>query len=180
MLTYVYWAWTTASRVKPLSSVHLVMHWLVPKQSNAARMASGPAMCQNAKQFLAPHPCHHSMAKWWTTDITWWEIQCNTAAMRDTYSSESQSSDAQRQGFGLTPHHFVNVRRFPGDPKDGRITPVKFLYEVGDRILIQCNTGHINTGKQKLQCTQTGSWSDRLPTCLSYRNWITEGKRGAV
>jgi len=60
--------------------------------------------------------------------------------------------------------------RFPGDPKNGRITPVKFLYEVGDRILIQCDTGHINTGKQKLQCTQTGSWSDRLPTCLSYRN----------
>merc|ERR1740129_637250 len=54
--------------------------------------------------------------------------------------------------------------RFPGDPKNGRITPVKFLYEVGDRILIQCDTGHINTGKQKLQCTQTGSWSDRLPT----------------
>ena len=31
--------------------------------------------------------------------------------------------------------------RFPGDPKNGRITPVKFLYEVGDRILIQCDTG---------------------------------------
>ena len=28
--------------------------------------------------------------------------------MRDMYSSESRSSDAQRQGFGLTPHHFVS------------------------------------------------------------------------
>ena len=27
--------------------------------------------------------------------------------------------------------------RFPGDPKNGRVTPVKFLYELGDRILIQ-------------------------------------------
>lgn len=60
--------------------------------------------------------------------------------------------------------------RYPGDPKNGRITPVKFLYEVGDRILIQCEAGHINTGKQKLQCMSSGSWSDRMPTCLSYRN----------
>ena len=60
--------------------------------------------------------------------------------------------------------------RYPGDPKNGRITPVKFLYEVGDRILIQCEAGHINTGKQKLQCMSNGSWSDRMPTCLSYRN----------
>ena len=29
--------------------------------------------------------------------------------------------------------------RFPGDPKNGRVTPVKFLYELGDRILIQVN-----------------------------------------
>ena len=27
--------------------------------------------------------------------------------------------------------------RFPGDPNNGRVTPVKFLYELGDRILIQ-------------------------------------------
>ena len=58
--------------------------------------------------------------------------------------------------------------RFPGDPSHGRITPVKFLYEVGDRILIQCNSGFVNTGRQKLQCTDNGSWSDRMPTCLSY------------
>merc|ERR1711953_1141694 len=30
--------------------------------------------------------------------------------------------------------------RFPGDPNHGRITPVKFLYEVGDRILVQCRS----------------------------------------
>lgn len=60
--------------------------------------------------------------------------------------------------------------RFPGDPAHGRVTPVKFLYEVGDRILIQCDAGHVNMGRQKLQCNQNGAWSDRMPTCLSYRN----------
>ena len=33
--------------------------------------------------------------------------------------------------------------RFPGDPKNGRVTPVKFLYELGDRILIQVNAAII-------------------------------------
>ncbi len=38
--------------------------------------------------------------------------------------------------------------RFPGDPGHGRITPVKFLYEIGDRILVQCNPGEKQTNKQ--------------------------------
>jgi len=31
--------------------------------------------------------------------------------------------------------------RFPGDPRRGRLTPVKFLYEIGDRVLVQCKPG---------------------------------------
>jgi len=58
--------------------------------------------------------------------------------------------------------------RFPGDPKNGRVTPVKFLYELGDRILIQCNPGYVNMGRQRIQCTDTGKWSDTMPTCFNY------------
>ena len=46
----------------------------------------------------------------------------------------------------LSPFHYIIIGkracRFPGDPNNGRVTPVKFLYELGDRILIQvsyCN-----------------------------------------
>ncbi|TRY73779.1 hypothetical protein TCAL_16894 [Tigriopus californicus] len=58
--------------------------------------------------------------------------------------------------------------RFPGDPVHGRITPVKFLYEIGDKILVQCHSGFLNTGKQKLQCLESGGWSDRVPKCHNY------------
>lgn len=58
--------------------------------------------------------------------------------------------------------------RFPGDPVHGRITPVKFLYEIGDKILVQCHSGFVNTGKQKLQCLENGGWSDRVPKCHNY------------
>ena len=58
--------------------------------------------------------------------------------------------------------------RFPGDPAHGRVTPVKFLYEIGDRILVQCDPGFVNTERRKLQCMEDGKWSDRMPSCLSY------------
>ncbi|QQP39540.1 Locomotionrelated protein Hikaru genkilike, partial [Caligus rogercresseyi] len=37
----------------------------------------------------------------------------------------------------------------PRDPLNGRIMPVKFLYEIGDKILIECNSGYVNTGRPK-------------------------------
>ena len=95
----------------------------------------------------------------------WWDINNNTAL---TLASTKMLFSPRLK----TCFSFLGKKacRYPGDPKNGRITPVKFLYEVGDRILIQCEAGHINTGKQKLQCMSSGSWSDRMPTCLSYRN----------
>lgn len=92
----------------------------------------------------------------------WWDINNNTAL--------SLASTKMFLAHIFFPFLGKKACRYPGDPKNGRITPVKFLYEVGDRILIQCEAGHINTGKQKLQCMSSGSWSDRMPTCLSYRN----------
>ena len=40
--------------------------------------------------------------------------------------------------------------RFPGDPNNGRVTPVKFLYELGDRILIQVS--HCNSPSNLIYC----------------------------
>ncbi len=58
--------------------------------------------------------------------------------------------------------------RFPGDPAHGRVTPVKFLYEIGDRILVQCRNGFHNPSRQRLQCLADGQWSARMPACISY------------
>ncbi|XP_040563745.2 locomotion-related protein Hikaru genki [Lepeophtheirus salmonis] len=60
--------------------------------------------------------------------------------------------------------------RFPGDPMNGRIMPVKFLYEIGDKILIECNSGYVNTGRPKAICNEDGKWSETIPSCLSYLN----------
>ena len=58
--------------------------------------------------------------------------------------------------------------RFPGDPRHGRVSPVKFMYEIGDRVMVTCEAGFVNAGRAMLQCTEEGIWSDNVPTCLSY------------
>jgi lipid-binding SYLF domain-containing protein len=63
--------------------------------------------------------------------------------------------------------------RYPGPQAGGDITPVMFLYYVGDRIAVICHHGYMTTGKSStgsstLYCTETGEWSGTLPQCLDY------------
>ena len=92
----------------------------------------------------------------------WWARRCSTRARRASSSSASRSSGAPSRGSGHTLSHSVShsflkyvdqfsftqpsklagkrACRFPGNPPHGRVAPVKFLYEIGDRIIVQvCN-----------------------------------------
>ena len=58
--------------------------------------------------------------------------------------------------------------RYPGAPVRGVITPVKFVYSVGDQITVVCDQGLFVAGTPSVHCGQDGSWSNKVPTCTDY------------
>ena len=58
--------------------------------------------------------------------------------------------------------------RYPGPQAGGDITPVKFLYSVGDRIAVICQHGYMSMGSSTVYCTETGEWSSTVPQCRDY------------
>ena len=50
----------------------------------------------------------------------------------------------------------------------GVITPVKFVYSVGDEITVVCDQGFFVAGEPSVHCSEDGSWSDKVPTCTDY------------
>ena len=50
----------------------------------------------------------------------------------------------------------------------GVITPVKFVYSVGDQITVICDQGFFTTGSTSVHCTEEGQWSDEVPRCEDY------------
>ena len=54
---------------------------------------------------------------------------------------------------------------YPGSPLHGHISPVKFVYQVGELVRVQCDTGYILAASHQLECTQQGKWSAPTPTC---------------
>ncbi|SPP72940.1 locomotion-related protein Hikaru genki isoform X2 [Drosophila guanche] len=65
---------------------------------------------------------------------------------------------------------------YPGDPPNGLIAPLKFNYDAGDYLSVQCRPGfvqtnedHRNTGPpERPKCQPDGKWSGPLPKCRSY------------
>ncbi|BFG06298.1 locomotion-related protein Hikaru genki [Drosophila madeirensis] len=65
---------------------------------------------------------------------------------------------------------------YPGDPPNGLIAPLKFNYDAGDYLSVQCRPGfvqtnedHRNTGPpERPKCQPDGKWSGPLPNCRSY------------
>ncbi|XP_001361057.3 locomotion-related protein Hikaru genki isoform X1 [Drosophila pseudoobscura] len=65
---------------------------------------------------------------------------------------------------------------YPGDPPNGLIAPLKFNYDAGDYLSVQCRPGfvqtnedHRNTGPpERPKCQPDGNWSGPLPKCRSY------------
>ena len=60
--------------------------------------------------------------------------------------------------------------RYPGPQVGGDITPVRFLYSVGDKIAVICKHGFMPaSGTSTVHCLATGEWSSALPQCIDYR-----------
>lgn len=62
---------------------------------------------------------------------------------------------------------------YPGDPPNGLIAPLKFHYDPGDFLTVQCRPGFVEQGvngmpPERPKCLADGSWSSVTPQCTSY------------
>uniref|UniRef100_A0A6E8VWB2 Locomotion-related protein Hikaru genki n=1 Tax=Anopheles coluzzii TaxID=1518534 RepID=A0A6E8VWB2_ANOCL len=62
---------------------------------------------------------------------------------------------------------------YPGDPPNGLIAPLKFHYDPGDYLTVQCRPGFVEHGAnggppERPRCTPEGDWSGPVPQCRSY------------
>lgn len=58
---------------------------------------------------------------------------------------------------------------FPTVPEGGIVSPIKFLYNVGDRISLECRHGLLAVGSASAECNSRGEWTANLPPCVDYR-----------
>ncbi|XP_075165100.1 locomotion-related protein hikaru genki isoform X2 [Haematobia irritans] len=71
------------------------------------------------------------------------------------------------------PPFCISVCPYPGDPPNGFLAPLKFNYESGDYISVQCRPGYIQISEnggppERPKCQADGNWSSRVPICRSY------------
>ncbi|KAF6201459.1 hypothetical protein GE061_003850, partial [Apolygus lucorum] len=59
---------------------------------------------------------------------------------------------------------------YPGEPANGRIVPLKFTYEPGDRLKVTCHPGFVTRLEAKPVCKADGTWSQPIPECRNYRD----------
>ncbi|CAB0008523.1 unnamed protein product, partial [Nesidiocoris tenuis] len=59
---------------------------------------------------------------------------------------------------------------YPGEPANGRIVPLKFTYEPGDRLKVTCHPGFVTRLEAEPVCLQDGNWSQPVPECRNYRD----------
>lgn len=61
---------------------------------------------------------------------------------------------------------------YPGDPPNGLIAPLKFHYDPGDYLSVQCRDGFVEyavTGPpERPHCLPDGNWSGPVPQCRNY------------
>ncbi|KAH8253785.1 hypothetical protein KR032_006850 [Drosophila birchii] len=60
---------------------------------------------------------------------------------------------------------------YPGDPANGLIAPLKFNYDAGDYLSVQCRPGFVQSYEgppERPKCQPDGRWSGPLPKCKSY------------
>ncbi|XP_058818397.1 locomotion-related protein Hikaru genki-like isoform X3 [Topomyia yanbarensis] len=77
-------------------------------------------------------------------------------------------------GFWSHPPPFCKAQcPYPGDPPNGLIAPLKFHYDPGDYLTVQCRPGFVEHGAnggppERPRCTPEGDWSGPVPQCRSY------------
>jgi len=57
---------------------------------------------------------------------------------------------------------------YPGTPIQGSVSPLKFIYSVGEKVRVLCDHGYVSIGENTIECTNSGAWSVELPKCESY------------
>ncbi|XP_055601086.1 locomotion-related protein Hikaru genki-like isoform X2 [Uranotaenia lowii] len=77
-------------------------------------------------------------------------------------------------GFWSHPPPFCKAQcPYPGDPPNGLIAPLKFYYDPGDYLTVQCRPGFVEHGAnggppERPRCTPEGDWSGPVTQCRSY------------
>ncbi|XP_055686995.1 locomotion-related protein Hikaru genki [Lutzomyia longipalpis] len=63
---------------------------------------------------------------------------------------------------------------YPGDPPNGLIAPLKFHYDPGDYLSVQCRPGFVQYGAngppERPRCLPDGNWSSPVPQCKNYED----------
>lgn len=63
---------------------------------------------------------------------------------------------------------------YPGDPPNGLIAPLKFHYDPGDFLSVQCRPGFVEYGTNgppdRPRCLPDGNWSGPVPQCRNYED----------
>lgn len=63
--------------------------------------------------------------------------------------------------------------RFPGNPKDGTVSPSQVSYEVGDAVSYECREGFKLVGRKSRKCSSTGLFDGIAPLCSRTLFWIS-------
>ncbi|KAJ6640580.1 Locomotion-related protein Hikaru genki [Pseudolycoriella hygida] len=78
-------------------------------------------------------------------------------------------------GFWSHPPPFCKSQcPYPGDPPNGLIAPLKFHYDPGDFLSVQCRPGFVEYGTNgppdRPRCLPDGNWSGPVPQCRNYED----------
>ncbi|KAL1115089.1 hypothetical protein AAG570_007120 [Ranatra chinensis] len=60
----------------------------------------------------------------------------------------------------------VKACSYPGTVISGRMSSVKFYYQIGETVSFTCDAGLVMHGASMLRCLRTGKWSNTIPTCV--------------
>ena len=60
----------------------------------------------------------------------------------------------------------VRACRYPGSPVHGVVSPVKFVYSVGEVAMVVCDSGYTALTNNTLVCTESGDWTQQIPVCV--------------
>lgn len=60
----------------------------------------------------------------------------------------------------------IQACSYPGTAISGRMSNVKFYYNIGEVITFSCDTDLELKGTKMIRCMKNGKWSAAIPTCV--------------
>lgn len=60
----------------------------------------------------------------------------------------------------------VQACAYPGTAISGRMSSVKFYYQINETVTFTCDEGLVMQGAAMLKCQHNGKWSNAVPTCV--------------